>query len=141
MIMKITKKSAAMKRRDFLKASAVAGAAVTLEGASEVLKGTEDKKDKVYIVPNVATPNRPVIRNPEICNGCNTCVNICQVDVYIPNPVKGKPPITLHPDECWYCGCCVNECPQLSAGAIKFNFPLQQRVHFKRKATGELFRL
>jgi NAD-dependent dihydropyrimidine dehydrogenase PreA subunit len=67
----------------------VAGAAVTLDGASEVLKGTEDRKDKVYIVPNIATPNRPVIRDPEICNGCNTCVNIYQIDVYIPNPVKG----------------------------------------------------
>jgi NAD-dependent dihydropyrimidine dehydrogenase PreA subunit len=141
MIMKKTKKSAAMKRRDFLKAGAAAGAAVTLEGASDVLKGTEDKKDKVYIVPNVATPNRPVIRNPEICNGCNTCVNICQIDVYIPNPVKGKPPITLHPDECWYCGCCVNECPRRTLGAIKFNWPLQQRGFYKRKATGEIFRV
>jgi NAD-dependent dihydropyrimidine dehydrogenase PreA subunit len=140
--MKKQKKSGAMKRRDFLKASAVAGvakAAVSFEGASSLLQGAEGKK--VYVLPNVTTPNRPVIRNPEACIGCNTCVNVCQVDVYIPNPVKGKPPITLHPDECWYCGCCVNECPRLSAGAIKFNFPLQQRVHFKRKATGELFRL
>ena len=128
-------------RRDFLKAGAVAGAAVTLEGANEVLKGAEDKTNKVYIVPNVATPNRPVIRNPEICNGCNTCVNICQVDVYLPNPVKGKPPITLHPDECWYCGCCVNECPRRTLGAIKFNWPLQQRGFYKRKATGEIFRV
>jgi NAD-dependent dihydropyrimidine dehydrogenase PreA subunit len=142
--MKKQKKSVAMKRRDFLKTSAVAGAAsavVSLEGASGILESAQDNKGKVYVVPNVITPNRPVIRNPEVCNGCNVCVEVCQVDVYIPNPVKGKPPITLHPDECWYCGCCVNECPRLSAGAIKFNFPLQQRVHFKRKATGEIFRL
>jgi NAD-dependent dihydropyrimidine dehydrogenase PreA subunit len=141
-VMKKQKKSPAMKRRDFLKASAVAGAAgavVSLEGAGGMLEGAEGKK--VYVVPNVATPNRPVIRNPEICNGCNTCVNVCQVDVYIPNPVKGKPPITLHPEECWYCGCCVNECPRLNLGAIKFNWPLQQRGFFKRKATGEIFRV
>jgi ferredoxin len=75
--MKKAKKSVAIKRRDFLKAGAAAGAAMTLDGASEVLKAAENKKDKVYIVPNVATPNRPVIRNAEICNGCNTCVNIC----------------------------------------------------------------
>jgi NAD-dependent dihydropyrimidine dehydrogenase PreA subunit len=140
--MKKQMKIPAMKRRDFLKASAAAGAAgavVSLERASGMLEGAEGKK--VYVVPNVITPNRPVIRNPEICNGCNTCVDICQVDVFLPNPVKGKPPITLHPEECWYCGCCVNDCPRLSLGAIKFNFPLQQRVHFKRKATGELFRL
>ncbi len=139
--MKKAKKSPAMKRRDFLKASAVAGAAVSLEGAGGIIEGAEDKRAKVYVVPNVTTPNRPVIRDPEICNGCNTCVEICQVDVYIPNPVRGKPPITLHPEECWYCGCCVNECPRLGLGAIKFNFPLQQRVHFKRKTTGEIFRV
>jgi NAD-dependent dihydropyrimidine dehydrogenase PreA subunit len=123
MSMKKQKNSRAMKRRDFLKASAVAGAAkaaVSFEAASGILHGAEGKK--VYVMPNVTTPNRPVIRNPEACIGCNTCVDVCQVDVYIPNPVKGKPPITLHPDECWYCGCCVNECPRLSAGAIKFNF-------------------
>jgi NAD-dependent dihydropyrimidine dehydrogenase PreA subunit len=142
--MKKQEKRLEMKRRDFLKAGAVAGAAgavVSLEGAGGILESAQDKKGKVYVVPNVITPNRPVIRNPEVCIGCNTCVDVCQVDVYIPNPVKGKPPITLHPDECWYCGCCVNECPRLNAGAIKFNFPLQQRVYFKRKATGELFRL
>jgi len=142
--MKKNKKIPAMKRRDFLKASAVAGAAgaaVSLEGCSGILEPDVDNKGKVYALPNVTTPNRPVIRNPEVCNGCNTCVDICQIDVYIPNPVEGQPPITLHPEECWYCGCCVNDCPRLSLGAIKFNLPLQQRVHFKRKATGEIFRL
>jgi len=133
-------KRSAIKRRDFLKAGAVAGAAITLEGTGEILEGAEEKKEKVLILPNIATPNRPVIRNPDICNGCNTCVDVCQIDVYVPNPQKGKPPITLHPDECWYCGCCVNECPLLSAGAIKFNWPLQQRGIFKRKETGEIFR-
>ena len=28
-------------------------------------------KDKVYAIPNITTPNRPVIFNSEICNGCN----------------------------------------------------------------------
>jgi NAD-dependent dihydropyrimidine dehydrogenase PreA subunit len=126
--MKKGKKRSAIQRRDFLKASAAAGAAITFKGSGDILKGAADEKEKVYIVPNIATPNRPVIRNPEICNGCNTCVNVCQIDVYIPNPERGKPPITLHPDECWYCGCCVNECPRLSLGAIKFNWPLQQRI-------------
>lgn len=139
-IMKKEEKPSAIKRRDFLKVSATVGAAVTLKGTGEILEAAEDEKDKVYILPNISTPNRPVIRNPEVCNGCNTCVDVCQIDVYLPNPEKGKPPITLHPDECWYCGCCVNECPLLSAGAIKFNWPLQQRGFFKRKDTGEIFR-
>ena len=31
-------------------------------------------------------PNTPVIFHPDVCNGCNHCVEVCQVDVYIPNP-------------------------------------------------------
>jgi NAD-dependent dihydropyrimidine dehydrogenase PreA subunit len=93
----------------------------------------------VFILPNVATPSSPVIFNPEICKGCNRCIEVCQIDVYMPNPEKGKPPIILHPEECWYCGVCIEDCPY--PGAIKSNWPLQQRVHWKRKVTGERFRL
>jgi NAD-dependent dihydropyrimidine dehydrogenase PreA subunit len=91
--------------------------------------------EKVYIMPNIPTPNRPVSFNPDICTGCNNCVEVCQVDVFIPHPEKGKPPVVLHPEECWYCGCCVNECPV--TGAIKFNWPLNQRGYWKRKEKGE----
>lgn len=94
---------------------------------------------EVYATPNVSTPNRPVKFNEDICIGCNICVETCQMDVYIPNPEKGKPPIILYPEECWYCGCCVVECPK--PGAIKLNHPLMQRVRWKRKSTGEHFRV
>ena len=66
-------------------------------------------KDKVYALPNVTTPSRPVIFTDK-CKGCNLCVEVCPVDVYIPHPEKGKAPIILHPDECWYCGSCVHAC-------------------------------
>jgi NAD-dependent dihydropyrimidine dehydrogenase PreA subunit len=95
-------------------------------------------KNKVFALPNVITPSHPVNFNPDVCNGCNRCVEVCPIDVYIPNREKGKPPLILHADECWYCGTCVNECP--TSGAIKFNFPLQQRGYWKRKNTGEIFR-
>lgn len=98
-----------------------------------------DTKEKIYASPNIVTPNRPVIFNPDVCTGCNKCVEVCQMDVFIPNPENGKPPIVLYPDECWYAGCCVAECPE--PGAIKLNHPLQQRVRWKRKATGEYFRV
>ena len=94
-------------------------------------------KKEVYALPNPATPGNPIIYDAKKCNGCNTCVQVCQVDVLIPNPEKGQSPVILHPDECWYCGCCVNDCPQ---GAITFNWPLQQRGYWKDKATGKVLR-
>lgn len=98
-------------------------------------------KDKVYMLPNQPTPNRAITFDPEICIGCNACVNICRCDVLMPNPEKKKPPIILYPDECYYCGCCVTECQY--PGAITMNWPSQQRisVNWKRKDTGEFFRL
>ncbi len=94
-------------------------------------------QEKVYAVPNPNAPNTPVVINPEICNGCNQCVEVCQIDVFIPNPVAGKPPIVLHPEECWYGGCCVFVCE--TPGAITLHWPLMQRVHMKRTETGERF--
>jgi len=94
---------------------------------------------KVFALPNIQTPGKPVIFDPLKCNGCNHCVEVCQVDVFIPNPQKGKPPIILHPDECWYCGCCVNDCHR--EGAITFNWPLSQKGYWKNKATGKVTRM
>ena len=92
----------------------------------------------VYAMPNVTTPSRPVIFDPEVCSGCNNCVQVCQVDVFIPNAEKKKPPVILHPEECWYCGCCVNDCPR--PGAIEFNWPLQQRAYWKDKKSGRVYK-
>jgi NAD-dependent dihydropyrimidine dehydrogenase PreA subunit len=57
-------------------------------------------QNKISALPNIATASSPVTFNPGFCAGCNTCVNVCQVDVFIPNPEEGSPPIILHPDEC-----------------------------------------
>ena len=96
-------------------------------------------QEKVYAFPNRCTPTNPVVFDPDICNGCNACVEVCQVDLLIPNPQKGKPPIVLYPEECWYGGCCVAMCPK--PGAITLNHALPQRVRWKRKETGEHFRV
>ncbi|WP_350340634.1 ferredoxin family protein [Candidatus Solincola tengchongensis] len=56
-------------------------------------------------------PCRPVLFDPELCTGCNACVDVRRKDVLFPNPEKGKPPLILYPDECWFCGCCVIYCP------------------------------
>jgi len=85
---------------------------------------------KVYVIPEPGISN-PIIFNDDICIGCNKCMEVCQVDIYIPNPEDGKPPIVIFPGECWYCGCCVGECPK--PGAIKLNQLLMNRVHWKPK--------
>jgi NAD-dependent dihydropyrimidine dehydrogenase PreA subunit len=104
----------------------------------------DDSKDgdmtdkKVYALPNWCTPVNPVIMDAAVCTGCNRCVDVCQVDIFIPNPEGGKPPVVLYPEECWYCGSCVECCPE--PGAVRLNHPLTQRVRWKRKDTGEHFR-
>lgn len=75
---------------------------------------------------------RPIIFNEEVCNGCNTCVDLCPVDVLAPNPEKGKPPILAYPDECAYDGSCWIHCPLSDKGAIKVVTPLPMRVAILR---------
>jgi len=87
-------------------------------------------KEKVYVIPEQGISN-PITFNPEFCIGCNRCIEVCQVDIFIPNPEKNNPPIVVYPGECWYCGCCVDECPK--QGAIKLNPLLMNLVHWKRK--------
>ena len=94
-------------------------------------------KKKAEAAPNPLVPNIPLIFT-EKCTGCNTCVQVCRTDVLLPNKEKGKPPIVVYPDECWYCGCCVDDCPV--EGASKFQHPLNQKIAWKRKESGEMFR-
>lgn len=94
---------------------------------------------KAYRVPNPMTPNQAIFIDPKHCTGCNTCVNVCRTDVLLPNVEKGKSPMAMYPDECWFCGCCVEHCPV--QGAIRMEHPLNQRIGWKRKQTGEYYRI
>ena len=95
--------------------------------------------NKAYMVPNPMMPNQIVSFDAEVCTGCNTCVDVCRLGVLVPNPEKGKSPIVLYPDECWFCGCCVGDCPV--PGANMLLHPLNLRMGWKRKETGEHFRI
>jgi NAD-dependent dihydropyrimidine dehydrogenase PreA subunit len=88
-----------------------------------------DKLDKQ--LPEMPASN-PILFNAEICTGCNSCTDICQVDIFMPNPEKGKPPIVYYPGECWYCGCCVMVCP--FEGAITLRHPLMNQVTWVAKS-------
>ena len=99
------------------------------------------REHSVEITPNASAPSRPLIIDPETCTGCNICVELCPIDILAPNPEPKGIPLVVFPDECWYCGCCEMPCPYYDEGAIRINFPLMQRVRWKRKKTGEDFRL
>lgn len=98
-------------------------------------------QEKIYAYCNSPVANVPVIFNPDVCNGCNNCLDVCQMDVLMPNPEPGKPPVVMYPDECWYAGCCVAHCPKREEGAVVLNLPIMSMVRWKRKSTGEHFRL
>jgi ferredoxin len=59
------------------------------------------KKSKVYAVSNLITLSKPIEFGEDICNGCNICVEACQIDVFLPNARKGKPPFFMFPDGCF----------------------------------------
>jgi NAD-dependent dihydropyrimidine dehydrogenase PreA subunit len=108
------------------------------------MNNDQDSKKKfagveAYLVPNPATPCRAIVVDPDLCIGCNRCVDVCRSDVLMPNLEKGGPPVLAYPDECWFCACCVEHCP--IPGALRMEQPLNQRIGWKRKATGEYFRI
>ncbi|MCL2124725.1 MAG: ferredoxin family protein [Oscillospiraceae bacterium] len=94
--------------------------------------------DKAYLVPNPIAPTQPILIDPDKCTACNKCTVKCRVQTLLPNPEKGKPPVVVYPEECWYCGCCIEEC---KFGAMQMRYPINQRLFFKRKDTGEIFRV
>jgi len=91
------------------------------------------------MTPNPQTPCAAVLFDAALCNGCNRCADVCPNDVMVHDLDKGKHPVVLYPDECWFCGCCVGHCPK--PGAIRMEHPLSLRVGWKRKETGERFRI
>lgn len=72
---------------------------------------------------------RPLRIDESLCVGCNSCVNICQIDVFMPSDQPGKPPLILYPGECWYCGRCVMSC---KTGALTLRHPVYNESFFKR---------
>lgn len=71
---------------------------------------------------------RSVEIDPEVCTGCNTCVDVCVMDILVANKEAKEPPVVAYPEECWFDGCCVDLCPQREKGAIRINTPASMRV-------------
>ena len=85
---------------------------------------------KVFAIADQAIVD-PITIVPELCTGCNLCLHVCPVDLFLPNLDRGGPPHVLYPGECWYEGSCVDVCPE--PGAIRLNRPPAMRVNWKAK--------
>lgn len=77
-------------------------------------------------------PAKPISFDREKCIGCNKCMEVCPIDLFMPSEEEGNPPIVAYPDECWYCGCCVMECP---VDAIKLRHPLMNQSRWVEKSS------
>lgn len=62
----------------------------------------------------------PPIIDKEKCIACNTCAEICPMNVFGVVTPKQVPTV-LYPYECWHCRACVLDCP---ADAISMRYPL-----------------
>ena len=70
----------------------------------------------------------PPIIDPNKCNGCGRCVDVCTEDVFYGSR-KGEVPVVTYPRECVHFYCCVYECPV--PGAIRLRIPLPAMLVFK----------
>lgn len=93
---------------------------------------------KAILTPNPVMPGHIIKIDPEKCIACYECVATCRSNVIMDNPVPAQPPVVVYPEECWMCACCTENCP---TGAIRFEHPTSQKVTWKRKETGEFFRI
>lgn len=84
--------------------------------------------NKELFASEVPCSANPITYNRELCIGCNSCTNVCPIDVLVPSEKKGQSPVVMYPGECIYCGACVMECPV--EGAIHLEHPLINRTKF-----------
>ena len=63
----------------------------------------------------------PPIIDPNKCNKCGTCVDVCAEDVFFGSQKKDVP-VVAYPEACIHCNCCVAECKM--EGAISLRIPL-----------------
>lgn len=99
------------------------------------IQGREKEPASEYSLRQSPASLNPICFAPDVCIGCNRCVQVCQCDILLPSEQKGKPPVVMYPGECYYCGACVMECPR--KGAISLRHPLMNQAKFVPAAASE----
>jgi adenylylsulfate reductase subunit B len=61
----------------------------------------------------------PAKINYKKCIGCQTCYDICPIDVFTWDEETDMPKVAYE-EECWHCGICWMECPKR---CIDITFP------------------
>ena len=67
----------------------------------------ENQYTKPFMTPNPATPCEAVVINPDLCCGCNSCANVCRIDVLLPQPSLPSPEKGVFP----FRAPCESACP------------------------------
>ncbi|MCI8538402.1 MAG: ferredoxin family protein [Oscillospiraceae bacterium] len=83
----------------------------------------------------------PPVIDQKKCTACNTCAQICCMNVFGPVTSREIPQVR-YPEECWHCRACVMDCP---VQAIELRYPLPMmmlartspRVEQRRKEEGK----
>ncbi|WP_019909017.1 4Fe-4S dicluster domain-containing protein [Paenibacillus sp. HW567] len=96
-------------------------------------------KYNAKFIRNPATLNAPIVIDPELCIKCNRCTVVCRTNVLMPDLTRQVEPTVFYPEECWLCGSCVEHCP--ASGAIEMKHPLTMRIGWRRKDSGEFYRI
>ena len=69
----------------------------------------------------------PPVIHADKCIRCETCTQICCMDVFGPAE-QGTVPQVRWPEECWHCRACVMDCP---TQAIELHYPLPMMMLWK----------
>ena len=69
------------------------------------------------------------------CVGCNTCAQICCMNVFGP-VTPGQIPVVRYPEECWHCRACVMDCPT-QAITLRYPLPMMMLARVSPRKSGQ----
>ena len=62
------------------------------------IQGREKEPAAEYSLRQSPASLNPICFDPDVCIGCNRCVQPCQCDILLPSGQKGNPPLSCIPE-------------------------------------------